>query len=160
MCSATGWSVWLIFTRILNVMIASSYSCLVQLLNGLVRLQHLMLSLKVPWKRWSSVNTGPWWRTFYDITGMEKSCVVKAKKRKKWRKNVVSFQLKMYFPQARNVWKFAMFKNFIHSQLLKLIFCPRTVVKLRQPKIIKLQNILFLPSCKIIFCSTIIFTTF
>jgi len=26
---------------------------------------------------------------------------------------------------------FAMFKNFIHSQLSKPIFCPRTVVKLR-----------------------------
>jgi len=26
---------------------------------------------------------------------------------------------------------FAMFKSFIHSQLLKPIFCPQTVVKLR-----------------------------
>ena len=36
-----------------------------------------------------------------------------------------------------------MFKSFIHSQLLKPIFCPRTVVKLRQPKIFKHQNIPF-----------------
>ena len=35
---------------------------------------------------------------------------------------------------------FAVFKNFIHSQLLKPIFCSRTVVKLRLPKIITLQN--------------------
>jgi len=37
-------------------------------------------------------------------------------------KNVVSLQLNMRFLQTRNAWKFAMFKNFIHSQLLKPIF--------------------------------------
>jgi len=37
----------------------------------------------------------------------------------------------MRFPQTWNAWKFAMFKNFIHPQLLKPIFCPRIVVKLR-----------------------------
>jgi len=31
-------------------------------------------------------------------------------------------QLNMRFPQTWNAWKFAMFKNFIHSQLLKPIF--------------------------------------
>jgi len=46
-------------------------------------------------------------------------------------KNVVSLQLKLCFPQTWNAWKFAMFKNFIHSQLLKSIFCPQTFVKLR-----------------------------
>jgi len=35
------------------------------------------------------------------------------------------------FLQTWNKWKFAMFKDFIHSQLLKPIFGPRTVVKLR-----------------------------
>jgi len=28
----------------------------------------------------------------------------------------------MHFPQTSNTWMFAMFKNFIHSQLLKTIF--------------------------------------
>jgi len=37
----------------------------------------------------------------------------------------------MRFPQTSNAWMFAMFKNCIHSQLLKPIFCPKTVVKLR-----------------------------
>jgi len=52
----------------------------------------------------------------------------------------------MRFPQTWKAWKFAMFKlkEFIHSQLLKPILCPQTIVKLRQPKIIKLQNRLFL----------------
>jgi len=36
----------------------------------------------------------------------------------------------MLFTQTCNVWKFAMFKIFILSQLLKPIFCPRIVVKL------------------------------
>ena len=51
----------------------------------------------------------------------------------------------MCFFQTSNAWMFAMFKNFIHSQLLKPIFCPRTVVKIRLPKTIKLQNRLLLP---------------
>jgi len=38
-----------------------------------------------------------------------------------------------------------MFKNFAHSQLLKPIFSTRTVVKLTQARIIKLQNRLLLP---------------
>jgi len=49
----------------------------------------------------------------------------------------------MHFPQTSNAWLFAIFKNFIHSQLLKPIFCRRTVVKLTQTKLIKLQNRLF-----------------
>jgi len=51
----------------------------------------------------------------------------------------------MRFPQTFNAWMFAMFKNFIHSHLLKPIFLSRTVVKLRLQKIIKLQNRLLLP---------------
>ena len=47
------------------------------------------------------------------------------------RKNVFSLQLNVRFTQPCNVWKFAMFKEVILSQLLKPIFCPRTVVKLR-----------------------------
>jgi len=50
----------------------------------------------------------------------------------------------MRFSQTSNAWMFAMFKNFMHSQLLTPIFCPRTVVKLRYAKIIKLQNRLLL----------------
>jgi len=57
--------------------------------------------------------------------------VAKAKKGKKVKENAVSLQLNMRFPKKWNAWKFAMFKNIIHSQLLKLVFCPRTVVKLR-----------------------------
>jgi len=34
----------------------------------------------VPCKRWSSVNSGAWLRRFDDITGVEKSCIAKAKK--------------------------------------------------------------------------------
>jgi len=37
-------------------------------------------------------------------------------------KENVSLQLNMCFLQAWNKWKFAMFKNFIYSQLLKPIF--------------------------------------
>ena len=81
-----------------------------------------MIVLKVACKRWSSVNSRAWLRRFDDVTGVEKSCVAKSKKGKKWRKNVVSLQLNMRFPQTWNTWKFAMFKNIIHSQLLKLIF--------------------------------------
>ena len=51
----------------------------------------------------------------------------------------------MRFLQTSNAWMFAMFKNSIHSQLLKPIFCPQTVVKLRLPTTIKLQNRLLLP---------------
>ena len=38
------------------------------------------------------------------------------------RKNVFSLQLNMRFTQTCNVWKFALFKKFIFSQLLKPIF--------------------------------------
>jgi len=37
-------------------------------------------------------------------------------------KNVFSLQLNMRFTQTYNVWKFAMFKKSILSQLLKPIF--------------------------------------
>jgi len=37
----------------------------------------------------------------------------------------------MRFTQTCSVWKFAMFNKCILSQLLKPIFCSRTVVKLR-----------------------------
>jgi len=39
-------------------------------------------------------------------------------------KNVFSWQLNMRFTETCNVWKFAMFKNFILSQLLKPFFVP------------------------------------
>jgi len=55
---------------------------------------------------------------------VEKSCVAKAKKGKKVKENVVSLQLNMRFPQTWNAWKFAMFKNFMHSQQLKPFFVP------------------------------------
>jgi len=42
-------------------------------------------------------------------------------RQKKWRINVISLQLNMRFPQTWNIWKFAMFENFINSQLLKPI---------------------------------------
>jgi len=44
---------------------------------------------------------------------------------------LVLSQINMCFPQTSDALMFAMFKNFIHPQLLKPIFCPRTVVKLR-----------------------------
>jgi len=47
------------------------------------------------------------------------------------KENVASLQLNMRFPQTWNAWKFAMFKKVIHSQVLKPIFWPRTVVKIR-----------------------------
>jgi len=53
-------------------------------------------------------------------------------------------QINKRFDQTSSKWMFAMFKNFIHSQLFKPIFCPRTVVKLRA-KIIKLEIRLLLP---------------
>jgi len=59
---------------------------------------------------------------FDDVTGVKKLALQKQKKEKKVKKNVVSLQLKMRFPQTWNAWKFAMFKNFIHSQLLKPMF--------------------------------------
>jgi len=37
----------------------------------------------VPCKKRSSVNSGAWLRRFDDVTGVEKSCVAKAKKEKK-----------------------------------------------------------------------------
>jgi len=52
---------------------------------------------------------------------VEKGCVIKATKGKKVKENVVSLQLNMHFPQTWNAWKFAIFKNFTHSQLLKPI---------------------------------------
>jgi len=38
---------------------------------------------RIPCKRRSSVNSGAWLRRFDDVTGAEKSCVAKAKQRKK-----------------------------------------------------------------------------
>jgi len=82
-------------------------------------------------KRWSSVNSGAWLWRFDDVTRVEKSCITKGINRKKQGKNILLLKINMRFPQTSNTWMFAMFKNFIHSQLLKPIFCPRTVVKLR-----------------------------
>ena len=69
----------------------------------------------VPCKRQSSVNGRAWLRRFDDVTGVEKSCIAKAKKEIMCSKNVVLLQLNMRFFQIWNAWKFAMFKNFIHS---------------------------------------------
>jgi len=86
----------------------------------------------VPCKRRSSVKSGGWLRRFDDVTRVEKGCVAKGKNVKE-KCCIMSSQLNMRFPkhQTWNEWKFAMFKNSIHSQLLKPIFSPRTVVKLR-----------------------------
>jgi len=73
-------------------------------------------------ERRNSINSGAWLRRFDDVTGVEKSCVAKGINRKKQRKNIFLLQINMRFPQTSNTWMFAMFKNFIHSQLLKLIF--------------------------------------
>jgi len=85
--------------------------------------------LGVPCKKRSSINSGAWLQRFDEETRKEKNCFAKAIQGKKVKENV-SLQLNMHFPQTQNAWKFAMFKKFIHSQLLKLVFCPRTVVKL------------------------------
>jgi len=80
--------------------------------------------LEVPCKRRSSVNSGAWLRRFDDVTGVEKSCVVKEIKGKKQKRNILLLQINMRFSQTFNAWMFAIFKNAIHAQLLKPIFCP------------------------------------
>jgi len=79
---------------------------------------------------------------FDDVTGVEKICIAKRINKKNQKKNILFLKINMRFPQTSNAWMFAMFKHFIHSQLLKPIFCPRTVVKLRTPKIIKFRFLL------------------
>ena len=49
----------------------------------------------------------------------------------------------MRFPHTWNAWKFAMLKNFIHSQLLKPVFLFTNRCETQITKIIKLQNSLF-----------------
>jgi len=39
--------------------------------------------LMVPFKRRSSINSGAWLQRFDDVTGVETSCIAKAKKEKK-----------------------------------------------------------------------------
>jgi len=78
----------------------------------------------VPCKRQSSVNSEAWLRKFDDVTGVGKICFAKGINGKKQRKNILLLQIKMRFPQTSNAWMFAMFKNFMHSQLLKSIFVP------------------------------------
>jgi len=68
------------------------------------------------------VNSGAWLRRFDDVTRVEQSCVAKGINRKKAKEKILLLQINMRFPQTSNVWMFAMFKNFIHSQLLKPIF--------------------------------------
>jgi len=75
----------------------------------------------VPCKRWSAVNSGAWLRRFDDVTGVEKSRVGKGINGKKQRKNILLLKINMRFPLTSNAWMFAMFKNFIHSELLKPI---------------------------------------
>jgi len=71
---------------------------------------------------WLPVKDGaPSGRTFEDVTGSGKKLSCK-KKDQMQRKNVFSLQLNMRFTQTCNVWKFALFKKFIFSQLLKPIF--------------------------------------
>jgi len=57
---------------------------------------------------------------------VEKSCVAKGRNGKKAKEIyfVKLLQINMRFPQTSNAWMFAMFQNFIHSQLLKPIFVP------------------------------------
>jgi len=62
---------------------------------------------------------------------VEKSCVAKGINRKKAKEKYFIIANKYALPQTSNARMFTMFKNFIHSQLLKPVFCPRTVVKLR-----------------------------
>jgi len=75
-------------------------------------------------KRRSSVSSGAWLRRFDDVTGVLKSCVAKWINRKKQRKNILLLQINMRLPQTSNAWMFAMFKNFINSQLFKPFLVP------------------------------------
>ena len=80
------------------------------------------MALQVACKCWSSINNGAWLRRFDGVTKVEKSCVAKGINRKKQRQNILLLQINMRFPQTSNTLMFAMFKNFMHSQLLKPIF--------------------------------------
>jgi len=82
---------------------------------------------------------------FDDVTGVEKSCVTKGINRKKAKEKYFLFQINMPFPQTSNTWMFAMFKNFIHSQLLKPIFLSLNRCETQISKVIKLQKRLLLP---------------
>jgi len=62
-------------------------------------------------KRRSSVSSGAWLRRFDEHNRSGKTLRCKSKTRK----NIVSLQLNMLFPQTWNAWKFAMFKDFVHS---------------------------------------------
>jgi len=53
---------------------------------------------------------------------VEKSCVAKGINRKKAKEKYLIIANKYALPQTSIAWIFAMFKNFIHSQLLKPIF--------------------------------------
>jgi len=70
----------------------------------------------------SSVNNRAWLQRFDDATGVEKSGVAKGMNRKKAKENILLLQINMRFPPTSNIWMFAIFKNLIHSQLLKPIF--------------------------------------
>ena len=61
-------------------------------------------------------------RRFDDVTGVEKSSVAKGINGKKAKEKYFIIANKYALPQTCNAWMFAMFINFIHSQLLKLIF--------------------------------------
>ena len=92
------------------------------LLSSLWQNRHCLLIL-VSCKRRSSVNSGAWLWRFEYVTGIEKSCITKRINRQTKEKY---FIIANYYAlrQTSNAWMFAMFKNFIHSQLLKPIFCP------------------------------------
>jgi len=70
-------------------------------------------------------------RRFDDVTGVEKSCVAKSKKGKKWRKNVVSLQLICVSPKHGIYGSSRCLKILYIHNCWNLFFCPRTVVKLR-----------------------------
>jgi len=62
---------------------------------------------------------------------VEKSYVAKGTNGKKAKEKFFLLQINMRFLQTCYAWMFGMFKNCIHSQLFKPIFCSRNVVKLR-----------------------------
>jgi len=121
-------------------MLLNWYAC--ELFHG--KLLHFKIISLVACKRRSSVNSRPWLRRFDDVTGVEKSCAAKSKKEKKVKGKMLHHYNLICVSS----------KHGIHGSLrcLKILYihncwnlfsCPRTVVKLRWPKIIKLHNILF-----------------
>ena len=57
--------------------------CYLVFVGPMLAMMAFSLRCRVPCKRRSSVNSGAWLQRFDDVTGVEKSCFVKAIKRKK-----------------------------------------------------------------------------